>query len=91
MRGKIWGTSKISLKRKKSLHAVELTAGAYAIGQTISEIVTKKGPIQVASFSRNGYKCDAPSDNTLLMAGDILVIEGTQDEIYLSEEKLLQG
>ncbi len=78
-------------KEKKSLHAIELTAGAYAIGQSLSEIATKKGHIQVASFSRNGYKCDTPSDNTLLMAGDILVIEGTQEEIYLSEEKLLQG
>jgi len=89
--GEDFGHLEDQAKEKKSLHAVELTAGAYAIGQTISEIITKKGHIQVASFSRNGYKCETPSDNTLLMAGDILVIEGNQEEIYLAEEKLLQG
>lgn len=78
-------------KEKKSLHAVELTAGAYAIGQTISELVTKKGHFQIASFSRNGYKCDSPSENTVFRVGDIIVIEGTQEEIYIAEELLLQG
>jgi len=78
-------------KDKKSLHAVELSAGACAIGKTISDIATEKCPIQVASFSRNGYKCEKPSENTLLMEGDILVVEGNQEEIHLAEEKLLQG
>jgi len=78
-------------KEKKLLHAVELTEGAYAIGHTIEELVSEKVPITISSFSRQGFKCDEPAPHTLLEVGDILVLEGTKEDIYNAEEKLLQG
>lgn len=73
------------------LHAVELTEGAYAIGHTIEEIMTEKMPFTLASFARNGFKCDVPTPYTVLQPGDVLILEGTKEEIYNVEEKLLQG
>lgn len=80
-----------SLEDKTNLHAVELTEGAYAVGKTIEEFMIEKMPIQVASFSRNGYKSDGPSPDVKLKAGDILVLMGSLEELYMAEEKLLQG
>lgn len=78
-------------KEKLVLHALELTENCYAVGHTLEELITKKGPIEVASFTRNGYKCQNPSPDTILQAGDIIVLEGTNEEVYLAEEKLLKG
>ncbi len=74
-----------------SLHAVEITESAYAVGKTLEEFIAEKMPIQIASFSRHGYKCDAPTPHTVIQTGDVLVIIGTEDQLYLAEEKLLQG
>lgn len=76
---------------KQSLHAVELTEGAYAIGRTLEELNAEKFSIKVSSFSRNGYKCNLPTPHTVLQPGDILVLEGNKEEIYNAEERLLQG
>lgn len=76
---------------KKYLHAVELTEGAYAIGRTLEEFIADKKPITLTSFSRHGYKCSEPTPYMQFMPGDVLVIEGTMEEIYQMEEKLLQG
>lgn len=78
-------------KQKRSLHAIELTDSSYAVGQSLEEFLTKKGPITVASFTRNGYKCDSPAPNIILQSGDIIVVEGTPEETYRAEEKLLKG
>lgn len=76
---------------KKHLHAVELPESAYAIGRTVEEFIAKKVPIKISSFKRQGIKCAEIAPHTLLEAGDILVLEGTNEEIYNTEEKLLQG
>lgn len=77
---------------KYFLHAVELTEGAYAVGRTIEELTAEKIPLlKISSFSRKGFKCNAPAPYTILHAGDILVLEGTNEEIFNAEEKLLQG
>lgn len=78
-------------KERTYLHAVEITEGAYAVGHTVEDIMTEKGPFNLSSFSRGGFKCDLPTATTVIQAGDVLIIEGTKEEIYNAEEKLLQG
>ncbi|MGE4348502.1 MAG: monovalent cation:proton antiporter-2 (CPA2) family protein [Candidatus Berkiella sp.] len=78
-------------KEKRSLHTIELTEGSYAIGQSLDEFFAKKGHFEIAYFSRNGFKCDTPALDFILQAGDIIVVEGTHEETYQAEEKLLQG
>ncbi len=78
-------------REKIYLHAVELTDSAYAVGRTLEDLVAQKIPVKISSFSRNGYKCNDPAPHTVFQPGDVLVLEGTHEEIYLVEEKLLQG
>jgi len=78
-------------REKIYLHAVELTDGAYAVGRTLEDLVAQKIPINLSSFTRHGYKCNEPAPHTTFLAGDVLVLEGTKEEIYNVEEKLLQG
>lgn len=73
------------------LHAVELSEGAYAVGKTLEELLAQNIPVSLSSFSRGGYKCHAPAAHTILQPGDVLVIAGTNQEIFNVEEKLLQG
>ncbi|MFO1258115.1 MAG: cation:proton antiporter [Gammaproteobacteria bacterium] len=75
----------------ESLHAIELTEGAYAVGKSVEELKTKDFRLQVNAFFRDGFKCDEPSPHTTLKVGDVLVLQGTSDTLYLAEEKLLQG
>jgi CPA2 family monovalent cation:H+ antiporter-2 len=77
--------------QKHCLHAVELTDSAYAVGKTIEELTAEKPGIRVSSFARNGYKCSDIAPHTVLRPGDVLILEGTNEEIYKAEEKLLQG
>lgn len=76
---------------KTYLHAVELTESAYAVGRTVEDLIAQKVPLKVASFSRGGFKCNDMSPYTVLQPKDVLVLEGTNEEIFIAEEKLLQG
>ena len=76
---------------QSQLHAIELTEGAYAIGRTLSELLQESPSIEINCFSRRGYKCESPAADTLFQAGDVLVLQGSQDKIHLAEEKLLSG
>lgn len=75
----------------ESLHAIELTEGAYAIGKTLIDINHHTTKIHINHFFRNGFKCDSPSVDTLFQSGDVLVLQGTTESLYLAEERLLQG
>ncbi len=76
---------------KLSLHAVELSEGDYAVGKTLEEFISQKMAIQLASFSRNGYKCESPAPHTILQVGDILVLLAKADEHEIAEDLLLKG
>jgi CPA2 family monovalent cation:H+ antiporter-2 len=78
-------------REKIYLHAVELTEGAYAVGRSLEDLVAQKIPIKISSFSRHGYKCNVPAPHTAFQTGDVLVLEGTKEDIYIVEEKILQG
>lgn len=78
-------------KERAYLHPVELSEGAYAIGHTLDKIIKEDPSISLASFSRKGFKCDIPDLNVVLQSGDVLILEGTKEDLYHAEEKLLQG
>lgn len=89
--GENFGHLETTPREKKYLHAVELTEGAYAVGRTLEDFIANKIPMNISSFSRHGFKCNQPAPYTIFQSGDVLVLEGTKEEIYNMEEKLLQG
>jgi CPA2 family monovalent cation:H+ antiporter-2 len=76
---------------REALHAVRITEGAFAIDHSIEEMFEAGLSIKITSFARDGFKTSRPSPDTLFRNGDILVLQGTKEELYLAEEKLLQG
>lgn len=77
--------------QEENLHAIELPSSAFAIGKTMEELQSEECPIPLSSFSRSGFKCSQIAPNTILQAGDVLVLKGTPDILFLAEEKLLSG
>lgn len=74
------------------LHAVTMNAGARAIGQTIGSLINdEKKPVNITAFKRDGIKTEMPTLDTVVKEGDILILCGAQQEVYLAEERLLQG
>lgn len=76
------------------LHAIKLTEKSYALDKTLEEITTNNIDVKfnITSFYRNGFKCnDVPSPNTILKLGDVIVVQGTKEEIYAAEEALIEG
>ncbi len=76
---------------QSQLHAIELTEGAYAIGKTLSDLQQATPCISINAFTRGGYKCETPAADTVFQAGDVIVLQGSQDKLHVAEEKLLSG
>ncbi|MES2212108.1 MAG: TrkA C-terminal domain-containing protein, partial [Pseudomonadota bacterium] len=74
-----------------TLHAIELEEGAWAIGKTIPQIQATGLSLNIAGFCRDGFKSLAPSSETKLKAGDVLVLCGKKARLYWCEERLLRG
>ncbi len=75
------------------LHAIKITPNAYAIGKSTKTLYDDHDmQLTITSFYRNGFKCnDAPTVQTELQQGDVLVVKGTKQDVYNAEEFLIQG
>jgi monovalent cation:H+ antiporter-2, CPA2 family len=76
---------------REALHAVRITESAWAIDKSIEELFEAGLSIKISSFTRDGFKSSRPLPDTLFRNGDIIILQGNQEELYLAEEKLLQG
>lgn len=73
-------------------HAVVVTKESYGFGKTIAVIKEKFFPANIRSFTRRGIRSfQEPCSDVVLEEGDIVIIEGTRQDIYTSEERLLHG
>jgi CPA2 family monovalent cation:H+ antiporter-2 len=73
-------------------HAVVITLESYALGKTIKTVKEKFFPAKIRSFTRRGIRSfQEPCPDVVFDEGDIVIIEGTKQDIYTSEERLLKG
>lgn len=87
-------TTELSYNTKDKLefmHAVVITADAYAVGKTIAELSIESRRIKVAGLRRAGSETESPSQNTILLANDVLVISGKPRRVERMEKFLLEG
>lgn len=70
------------------LHAVTLTLGACALGQTVAELGLDRVGCSVSAVRRRGAR---GSNETPLAVGDVVVLLGTPIGLAAGEKRLLQG
>lgn len=76
---------------RMSLHAVNVTENAFAIGKTIEEMGEKDAPLAVKALIRDTTRYADPDPKMKIEARDILVLYVTPETLYIVEEKLLRG
>lgn len=76
---------------RKELYAVTLPENAFAIGKTLEELISSIPKARVKSISRSNNRYNDPKPNFILELGDILVLHALPEDLYLLEERLLNG
>lgn len=72
-------------------HTIVITKDCFACGKTMEEIIDKLS-IQIRSFTRGEVRSFAtPQPKTVILEGDIFVVEGSKQDIVAAEELLVQG
>ena len=95
LRGFFHGEEGVSLEEsesnRKHLHSVVLDANAWALGHTLQELDIEKTGAMITAIRRGGIRGPAPEPHTKLIAGDVLVLYGTQEQTRHAEKKLFSG
>lgn len=73
------------------LHSVALSVGAYGCGKRLIDLWLEGHNVQITSIRRRNLKPQVPAPDALLAEGDVLVLQGTPDNLALAEKILLTG
>lgn len=73
------------------LHTVALNEGAAANKKTLAELDLDSLLVQVTAVRRHNIRALEPQPETVLQAGDVLVLMGAPESLAAAEVKLLQG
>jgi CPA2 family monovalent cation:H+ antiporter-2 len=76
---------------QERLHSVSLPLGARCLDKSLGELVLHAMGVRVVNLRRHGGKTLAPSDDTVLIEGDTVVLSGRPEALALAEHKLLKG
>jgi len=94
MRGFFYGASDAADgpdARQMRLHPVTLPAGAHAVGKTIGVLALEDFGVTVSAVRRRNIRGLAPSAETQMMAGDVVVLLGVPADLERAEGRLLRG
>jgi monovalent cation:H+ antiporter-2, CPA2 family len=73
------------------MHAVILTNQAYAVGKPLQDMNIDRLRIKLKGLRRDNIELAEPAPDTLLAAGDVLVIVGKPRRVERAERWLLEG
>ncbi len=93
MRGFFHGASDIGEAESAllRLRSITLPAGASALGRTIGELTFDNINVDVSALRRSGVRSMAPTAETRIQEGDVLVLRGTPADLEAAESRLLTG
>ncbi|MEM5550690.1 cation:proton antiporter [Pseudoalteromonas neustonica] len=77
--------------RLEYLHVIALPENAFAVDKNISELNLEKRKVSVRALRRQDREIDTPSVKTILLAGDILVLQGKPRRVERVERYILDG
>jgi len=78
-------------QQQQRLRTVVIGASAACVGQPLGNINLEAMDVHVTAVRRTGSREVNPSPATLVHAGDVLVLLGTQQNLGKAEIRLLQG
>ena len=73
------------------LHSVILPPGSVAVGQSVQALALEELGVSISALRRRNIRGNAPTMDTELQAGDVLVLLGTTAQLEQAENLLLQG
>jgi monovalent cation:H+ antiporter-2, CPA2 family len=73
------------------LHSIALERGSYAAGRTLGELQLTELGVSVETIRRRDTRLTAPSAETALHDGDVVVLLGVPVNLSAAELRLLQG
>jgi len=76
---------------RQLLHSVLITPGAAAIGKTLAALDLAKCNVEVKAVRRPGIAAQAPQPDAPIMAGDVLVLYGSEPDCAAAEMRVMQG
>ena len=95
MRGFFHGVTdqdyELSEKVQPRLHTVALNEGGAAVGKTLADLDLDSLLVQVTAVRRRNIRALEPQPETVLQAGDVVVLLGAPEDLAAAEVKLLQG
>lgn len=71
------------------LHSVILQSEASAIGKQVAQLLAMNPEIEIEAIKRDGIRGDNPAPDTIVRAGDRIVVRGTQEAISRFEDYIL--
>ena len=74
----------------RHLHSVEILTSYHAVDKSI-ESLKCLDRIRVVALRRNGVSSDSPLPEVKLKPGDVLIVEGSPDEIEAAEIEIMSG
>ncbi|HUL42124.1 MAG TPA: monovalent cation:proton antiporter-2 (CPA2) family protein [Burkholderiales bacterium] len=78
-------------KQQPRLQSLVISSGAAAVGKTLGEINLARHSVEVTAVRKGNIRGLAPSSETRIEAGDVMVLLGTEDNLAAAEMTLLQG
>ena len=78
-------------ERLEYLHVIALPDHAFAVAKNIGELGLEKRRVSVRALRRQDREIESPSMNIVLLAGDILVLQGKPRRVERVERYLLDG
>ncbi len=94
-RGFFHGLSDYDLEARdedqQRLHSVALSAGAFGCGKRLIDLWLEGHDVQIKSLRRRNLKPQEPTPDTVMAEGDVLVLQGTPENLALAENILLKG
>ncbi len=78
-------------KQQVRLHSVIVSPGTYAIGRRLADMQLKSFDVEVKSIRRPNSKGAAPTEQSLLLEGDVIVLLGQPTGLTSAQNALLIG
>ena len=76
---------------REELHSVILPPHAWAVGRSITDLMTRGSQATVNAVRRDGIVGREPAADTVFKEGDVVVVYGTPEAVEHAETLLLMG